>query len=114
MTSETPAEYTKVCQVSDVPDGEGRPVTATGGPWRMKPMAVFNDGGNFYATNYVCPHMGGTLGAGTIRDGVVTCPWHGWMFNATTGQGERNAHTIATYELRVEGDDVLVGDVKSA
>lgn len=32
-----------------------------------------------------CPHSGGNLSAGEVRDGVVTCPLHGWEFALRTG-----------------------------
>lgn len=32
-----------------------------------------------------CPHAGGNLSGGEVRDGIVTCPWHHWEFRLTTG-----------------------------
>ncbi len=29
----------------------------------------------------VCPHLLGPLGEGTVRDGIVECPWHGYRFD---------------------------------
>lgn len=28
-----------------------------------------------------CPHRGGNLARGTVRDGCITCPFHGWRFD---------------------------------
>lgn len=33
-----------------------------------------------------CVHQGMTLDGGTIDAGVITCPWHGFRFDATTGE----------------------------
>ncbi len=33
----------------------------------------------------VCPHLGGPLDAGSVVDGIVTCPWHGYRFDVRTG-----------------------------
>ena len=110
------AEYATVCKTTDIAPGEGIQVMAMGGGgWRIKPMAVFNDNGTFYATNYVCPHMGGQLGpGGKIKDGVITCSWHGWSYSAETGEGVRAmGHSIDTYEVKVEDGNVLVKGVKS-
>lgn len=115
MPVEGGAEYARLCKVSDVPPGEGKQVLAMGGGgWRNKPMAVFNDAGTFYVTNYVCPHMGGQLGAGgNIKNGVITCQWHGWSFSAETGEAVRAiGHSIDTYEVKVEDGNVLVKGVK--
>ncbi len=112
-TQPEPAEYVVICKASDIAPGDSKMLMADGGPWRRKPMAVFNDNGTFYATNYVCPHMGGPLGDGTVEDGVVTCPWHAWTFDARTGEGLRaSGHDITVYETTVEGDEVRVGAVK--
>lgn len=32
-----------------------------------------------------CPHAFWPLSEGTIRDGVLECPGHGWEFSASTG-----------------------------
>jgi nitrite reductase/ring-hydroxylating ferredoxin subunit len=32
-----------------------------------------------------CPHAGGNLSAGDFEAGVVTCPWHQWQFDVSTG-----------------------------
>ncbi|MDJ0790861.1 MAG: thiamine pyrophosphate-binding protein [Acidimicrobiia bacterium] len=33
-----------------------------------------------------CPHQGGPLGEGLIEGEWLTCPWHGWEYNPTTGE----------------------------
>ena len=32
-----------------------------------------------------CPHQGGPLGEGTIEDGWLICPWHGYEYDPGTG-----------------------------
>ena len=32
-----------------------------------------------------CPHAGGNLSGGEVHDGVVTCPWHQWRFDLSSG-----------------------------
>lgn len=49
-------------------------------------VALFNVDGSFYALDGVCPHQGGPLGKGKLAGCIVTCPWHGWQFDVTTGQ----------------------------
>jgi nitrite reductase (NADH) small subunit len=34
----------------------------------------------------VCPHAYWPLSQGTVRDGVLECPGHGWEFNIETGR----------------------------
>jgi nitrite reductase/ring-hydroxylating ferredoxin subunit len=72
-------------------------------------IALFNVDGTFYALDGICPHQGGPLGKGTLAGCLVTCPWHGWQFDVTTGQHVANPSlTQAGIPVKVEGDDVLV------
>ena len=95
----------KVTQVSRVAAGTGAVVDAEG-----TAIAVFNIGGTFYAIANACTHVGGPLGKGQVEGTTVTCPWHGSQFNVTSGQVLRGParRPVATYPVRVQGDDVFV------
>ena len=98
------ANFVKVCQAADICAGSGRTVDLNG-----KPVAVFNVEGNFYAISDTCLHRGGPLGEGELDGKTVTCPWHGWRYDVTTGVNEMNpAVVVEKYQVKVEGDDVLV------
>ncbi|MBI4546382.1 MAG: Rieske 2Fe-2S domain-containing protein [Ignavibacteriae bacterium] len=100
--------FVKVGTIHDIPSGQGRHIMAHG-----KPMALFNIDGNFYAINQICPHMGGPLSEGKLNGNVVTCPWHGWTFCVDTGLPDHpGGHSVSAYEVKVEGEDVLVGWLK--
>jgi nitrite reductase/ring-hydroxylating ferredoxin subunit len=72
-------------------------------------VALFNVDGTFHALDGVCPHQGGPLGKGSISGCVVTCPWHGWQFDVSTGQHRLNAKFFQPrFDVRVEGDAVFV------
>ena len=49
-------------------------------------VAVFNVDGAFHALDGICPHSGGPLAKGTLRQNVVTCPWHGWTYGLHNGK----------------------------
>jgi nitrite reductase/ring-hydroxylating ferredoxin subunit len=34
----------------------------------------------------VCPHLGGPLLKAALREGVLTCPWHGYRFDVATAR----------------------------
>src|SRR5262245_62126884 len=100
------AEFRKVSSVADIPVGAGKKVEIDG-----KAFALFNVGGTICAIGEHCPHRGGPLSEGTLEERQVTCPWHGWTFDVTTGNRvgfPEGMGKIATYKVRVEGDDVLV------
>lgn len=58
--------------------------------------AVFETGGELVVTDGACPHNGGSLAEGLVRDGVVTCPWHWYSYELATGR----CRTAAGYRLR--------------
>jgi nitrite reductase/ring-hydroxylating ferredoxin subunit len=58
--------------------------------------AVFEVSGDLLVTDGACPHNGGPLAEGLVRDGVVTCPWHWYSYELATGR----CRTAAGYELR--------------
>ena len=96
--------FTKVAKTSDIPAG-GAKVVEVGG----KAVAVFNRGGTFYALENTCKHRGGPLAEGAVSGTTVTCPWHGWEYDLTSGACtfDPSVKTQA-FQVKVEGDDVLV------
>src|SRR5438105_10112483 len=74
-----------------------------------KAIALANVGGSFYAINNTCLHRGGPLGQGALEGKTLTCPWHGWQFDVTTGKASMNPSTgVACYPTEVRGDEVFV------
>ena len=72
-------------------------------------VALANVGGTFYAISGTCLHRGGPLGEGSLEGRTVTCPWHGWQFDVTTGKASMNPNNgVACYPTEVRGDEVFV------
>lgn len=94
----------RVASIADVPPGTGRELTAGG-----RIVALYNVDGAFYALDGLCPHAGGPLGKGRLTGPVVTCPWHGWQFDVTTGQHCLNANlTHTSFPVTVQDGEVYV------
>lgn len=62
----------------------------------MKAVTVGNNefllarvGGEFYAADEHCPHMGGRLSRGRLEGTIVVCPRHGSRFNLRNGRVDR-------------------------
>ncbi|HUY88181.1 MAG TPA: Rieske 2Fe-2S domain-containing protein [Pirellulales bacterium] len=74
-----------------------------------KPIALFRVNGQVYAVDAACPHEGAPLAQGTVENGVVTCPWHGWTFNACTGCSLEPANqNLARYEALAEDGKIFI------
>lgn len=72
-------------------------------------IALANVGGQFHALSNTCLHRGGPLGQGSLQGNVVTCPWHGWTFDVTSGKVSPNQTVgVACYPVELRGDDVYV------
>ena len=98
------ANFVKVAQTDEIPAGQGKCVEVEG-----KRIAIFNVDGAFYALDDVCPHQGGPLGEGELMGTTVTCPWHGWEYDVTTGINLFDTDVKQDqFEVKVEGDDILV------
>lgn len=96
--------FVRVASQSDLPVGSSKELE-----FRGRVVALFNLNGQIYALDGICPHAGGPLSAGTIDGTVVTCPWHGWQFDVTTGRNVYNSACAQhCYEVKVEGGDILL------
>ena len=98
-------EFTKAAMVGDIAPGEARGVEARG-----KRIALFNVDGTFHAIDDTCTHRGGPLSEGILMGTEVTCPWHGAVFDVTSGAVMRSPapRDVARYAVRVEGEDIKV------
>lgn len=98
------ARYVKVAKLDDLPPGSCREFQADG-----KPVALFNVDGKVYCLDNTCLHRGGPLGQGVLEDKLITCPWHGWQYDVTTGAAVMNAAIqVRKFDVKVEGDDIQV------
>lgn len=78
-------------------------------------LAIFNNEkrGEWYATQNMCPHKQAfVLSQGMIGDAngtpKVSCPLHKKNFDLSTGSEIEGDLQIITFQVKVEGDDVLV------
>ena len=77
---DTQSNFVKVADLKDVPEGTPKAVRVEG-----RSIALFQHQGNVYATDNQCPHMGYPLTRGRVRNGVLTCDWHGWSYDMRGG-----------------------------
>lgn len=96
--------FVRAARVEEIPAGEIREVQLG-----EKAVALAHANGRFFAISGTCLHRGGPLGEGSLEGTVVTCPWHAWQFDVTTGKSCLNAaEGVASYPTEIRGDEVFV------
>lgn len=99
------AEFVKVADKDELAPGE-RKVVEVDGTW----VALFNLDGELHAIADICTHDDGPLAEGPLHGHVIECPRHGATFDVRTGEvlSFPAITPVPSYEVKVEGDDVLV------
>ena len=97
--------YTRLTTETDLPaPGEAKEFEIAG-----KTICVANVNGTITAIDNICLHMGGPLGQGSIDGEKIVCPWHGWEYDAKTGQlFDDPKSKLDVYLIKVENGEVLV------
>ncbi len=86
---------------------EGRVKTAT---VNHKGICLTHFEGKISALDNKCPHQGGPLGEGSIENGLLRCPWHGWDFHPCTGKPPGGYDDgVPTFDVKEENDGIYVG-----
>jgi thiamine pyrophosphate-dependent acetolactate synthase large subunit-like protein/nitrite reductase/ring-hydroxylating ferredoxin subunit len=108
--AETPAPdgavWHRVAGLDDLP--EGRVTTVMAG---RHSLALTRVGDRYGALDNHCPHQGGPLGEGSIENGWLRCPWHGYDYDPLDGRpppGFRDAPACYPVEVRPDGIYVAV------
>ena len=96
-------EFIRVCAQAELPPtGQVREFSAAG-----RALCVANVDGQICVLDGTCPHEGGPLGEGSIEDGRVVCPWHGYAFDVHTGQASDDPEVKAEIlESKVESGEL--------
>ena len=96
--------FVRAVTATDIPAGTIQEVDVNG-----KALAIANVEGTFHAIDNTCLHRGGPLGDGTLEGKIVTCPWHGWQYDVTTGKVSQNPSVgVTCYAVELRGSDVYV------
>lgn len=105
--SPTPVQLTwhKALTPDELPEGRVKTVTLD-----MTSICVTRHDGKYGALDNKCPHQGGPLGEGTIENGMLRCPWHGWDYCPHTGKPPGGYDDgVKTYPIEERKDGVYIG-----
>jgi thiamine pyrophosphate-dependent acetolactate synthase large subunit-like protein/nitrite reductase/ring-hydroxylating ferredoxin subunit len=97
-------DWTKVLDLDELPEGRVKPVTC-----RHRTLCMTRHEGSYGALDNRCPHQGGPLGEGSIENGLLRCPWHGWDYDPISGKAPGYDDGVETYAVEERDDGVYVG-----
>ena len=97
----------RMCSIADVESGSARRFDVDG-----HRLCVVRLGDDWYAIGDECSHADFSLAEGDVwaDECEIECPKHGSTFSLATGEPQTLPATrpVPVYELRIEGDDVMV------
>ncbi|MFT7621316.1 MAG: pyruvate oxidase [Myxococcota bacterium] len=95
----------KALEPSELSEGRVKSVTCG-----LVTVCMTHFEGKYSALDNKCPHQGGPLGEGSIENGWLRCPWHGWDFHPHNGASPGGYEDgIENYDVEVRDDGVYVG-----
>jgi len=107
-TSAATSAWVDLCDLSEMREGFAKVKRLSDGAR----VAVFLNQGTLSAISNACAHQNGPLGEGRIIDCLVTCPWHGFQYDVTTGRSPAPfTEKVPTYNLRLSGSRIEIDRV---
>ena len=104
-------QWFRVADLDELPEGRVKTVVAG-----HKSLALTHYDNQYGALDNRCPHQGGPLGEGSIENGLLRCPWHGWDYCPLTGKPPGNLapenlavdDALETFPVEVRADGIYV------
>lgn len=97
-------DWLEAAGYDEVPDGDVLATTLEG-----EPVLLSRNGAVVRCFQNACAHLGLPLDAGEIRDGVLTCPHHGFRYALASGECLTAPEVqLRAHAVRVVGDRVEV------
>lgn len=100
-------QWFRVLDLDELPEGRVKTVVAG-----HKSIAMTHYEGQYGALDNRCPHQGGPLGEGSIENGLLRCPWHGWDYCPLTGKPPGSLEvddSLETFAVDVRNDGIYIG-----
>lgn len=95
----------KVADHDELPENRVKSITCG-----VQTICLTHFKGKYSALSNKCPHQGGPLGEGSIENGMLRCPWHGWDFDPCTGKPPGGYDDgVPTFPTEVRDDGIYVG-----
>ncbi len=75
------AGWLRLCPLEQIPDGDVSPIEHQG-----RALLLSRAGQQVSCFDNACAHLGMPLDQGSVNDGVLTCPHHGFRFSLESGE----------------------------
>jgi 3-phenylpropionate/trans-cinnamate dioxygenase ferredoxin subunit len=98
--------WQRVAALSDIVPGE-----PFGAKYGEQDIVLAAHDGQVYALAGICPHAYALMCDGFLNGSEIECPLHAAVFDIHNGKclaGPDGTGDLATYEVKVEGDSVMV------
>jgi nitrite reductase (NADH) small subunit len=97
-------KFVPVARLSELPPGGVKTVVVGD-----REIALFNVDGELFAIDNCCPHQGGPLADGWLAGTRITCPWHAWCFELSTGKMPiGGVASVDVFDVQVEGSTITI------
>ncbi len=98
--------WQRVCGINEIPDGTATKVTIGDSE-----ILLVRRGDQVHACGNSCPHYGGPMNEGTLRDDTVICPYHHAAFRYENGElvTPPALDDLPVYEVKVVNGEVSIG-----
>ena len=93
-----------VAHIDDIQSGRGKRVKVDG-----EEIVLFKIDNTVCAVSNHCPHQHfQLLHEGEYRDGIVTCPMHGWAYDVRTGISTNASGRLKTFTVEVKDGKIFL------
>ena len=98
-------EWVKVAELGELPESTALQVMLAG-----QPIALYNVGGQIFATHDLCTHGQASLSFGEIQGENIECPLHQGSFHIPTGKAISAPCTedVKTYPVKVTDGSIYL------
>ncbi len=103
MSTDKKLAWHKALDVDELPEGRVKSVACG-----LRTVCMTRVGDKIGALDNKCPHQGGPLGEGSIENGLLRCPWHGWDYDPLTGKAPGFDDGVEAYAVEEREDGVYV------
>jgi nitrite reductase (NADH) small subunit len=96
--------YQRLCLIEDLELNRGKEFLVAD-----KIVAAFRTDEGVFAVDGMCAHQGGPVAQGELQGKCVTCPWHGWQYDISTGVNLLSQKKmLANYPIEIRAGEVWI------